>query len=30
MMVRRGSEHLVPNGSMNLRPGDILLIIRKD
>ncbi|MDE6098344.1 MAG: potassium/proton antiporter, partial [Muribaculaceae bacterium] len=30
MMVRRGSEHLVPNGSMNLRPGDILLIIRND
>ncbi len=29
MMVRRGSEHLVPNGSLELKPGDVLLIIKE-
>lgn len=29
MMVRRGKRHLVPNGSLELKPGDVLLIIKE-
>lgn len=29
MMVRRGASHLVPNGSLELKAGDVLLIIKE-
>jgi cell volume regulation protein A len=30
MMVRRGGEHIVPNGQVQLRAGDVLLLISKE
>lgn len=30
MMIRRGNAHLVPNGSVELKPGDKLLLIREE
>ena len=27
MVVRRGEEHIVPNGGLELRTGDVLLLI---
>ena len=30
MMIRRGGEYIVPNGSVQLQPGDKLLIIKKE
>lgn len=30
MMIRRGDKHIVPNGKISLKAGDVLLIIKKD
>ena len=30
MMIRRGNKYLVPNGSLQLRKEDVLLIIKED
>ena len=30
MMIRRGNEHIVPNGSVELKAGDVLLIIEEE
>ena len=30
MMVRRGDEYIVPNGSVQLHVGDVLLLIRSE
>ena len=30
MMVRRGDEYIVPNGSVRLQAGDVLLLIRSE
>ncbi|MDO4319550.1 MAG: potassium/proton antiporter [Bacteroidales bacterium] len=30
MMIRRGNRHIVPNGSLRLLPGDVLLIIKEE
>ena len=30
MMIRRGGRYIVPNGSVELREGDILLLISEN